>query len=226
MNNWIPYYKIDPIENRLTRHNMLYTPLVNPEGNIMCMLWDADSGYQTRYGPRPEFTQELVDFFFNRELTHLEIFKDYSWAPEIVDIDVSGKKIFYKWYGETLNNVVYDSSRNLNKEIPTWKKQLEIILNDIYKIGYMKMSLYPHCHYLDNSGNIHTMDFYGCAPCSDPFIEVSKLYGMIGPRSNERFEEATTNGIVDLTFFFKRAMTHYIKWPEDPLPEIYKRITQ
>lgn len=225
MKNWIPYYKIDPVERRLSRHNMLYTPLVNPEGNIMCMSWDANSEYQTKYGARQEYTQELVDFFFNREVTHLEVFKDYPWAPEIIDIDLTGKKIFYKWYGETLNSVVY-ANRNIDIEYPDWQDQIEKILTDIYQAGYMKMSLYPHCHYADREYKIHTIDFYGCAPRVNPFIEVSKLYGMIGPRSNERFDEATVDGIVNLEFFFKRAMTHYIKWPNDPLPEIYKKIIQ
>jgi hypothetical protein len=225
IDQWNYFYKIDPVENRLSRHNMLYTPLVNPENNIMCMLWDSCSDYQTKYGERPEYTADLVDFFFRREIEHIEIFKNYSWAPEIIDIDKKNKRIFYKWYGETCNNIVYDKSRNLDKECVDWKYQLETILTDIYQEGYMKMSLYPHCHYLDANKKLHTIDFYGCASRSNPYIEVSKLYGMIGPRSNERFDEATTNGLVDLEFFFKRAMTHFIKWPHDPLPDIYYQIT-
>ena len=113
INEWTPYYKIDPIENRLVRSNMLYTPLVNPEGTIFCMNWDADHPYQTAHGPRPDFTPELLEFFFEREVTHLKLFNSYKWAPEVIDIDEPNKMIFFKWYGETCNNIVYsDYVRN------------------------------------------------------------------------------------------------------------------
>ena len=71
INEWTPYYKIDPTENRLVRSNMLYTPLVNPEGNVMCMNWDNTHPYQLMHGPRPDFTPDLIEFFFKREVTHL-----------------------------------------------------------------------------------------------------------------------------------------------------------
>ena len=67
LTNWVPYYKIDPKENRLVRSNMLYTPLVNPEGNVFCMYWDYQNQYQTRHGAREDFTEDLINFFFERE---------------------------------------------------------------------------------------------------------------------------------------------------------------
>lgn len=224
INDWNPYYKIDPTENRLVRSNMLYTPLINPEGNVFCMNWDTTHSYQLKHGPRPDFTPDLIDFFFEREVTHLKFFKDrYKWAPEVIDIDEKNKLIFFKWYGETCNNIVY-SDRSLDQECPSWQPQLYFIINDIFNMGYYKVSLYPHCFYLDDDNLLHTFDFYGCMHRSNPFIEYDKIKGMVGPNSKERFDEAMTGDIVNVEVLFKRSLETYIKWPHSALNTIYNRI--
>ena len=222
--NWNLYYKIDPLENRLVRSNMLYTPQINPEGNVFCMNWDPLHPYQTIHGPRPDFTPDLIKFFFDREVTHLKIFeKRYLWAPEVIDIDEQNKLIFFKWYGETCNNIVY-SDRSLDQECPSWQQQLYSIIDDIFNMGYYKMSLYPHCFYLDRDNRLHTFDFYGCVRRSNPFIEYNKIKGMVGPNSKERFNEAITGDVVNVEILFKRSLENYIKWPHSALNKIYDRL--
>ena len=73
---WKCYYKIDPVHKSLGASNMLYTPLINPTGDIMCMHYDISSPYQSH---NIRLTEELMDFFFEREVTHINIFKDYKW---------------------------------------------------------------------------------------------------------------------------------------------------
>jgi len=223
INNWTPYYKIDPTENRLVRSNMLYTPLVNPEGNIFCMNWDVNHPYQTIHGPRPDFTPDLIEFFFNREVTHLKLFDSYKWAPEVIEIDEKNKMIFFKWYGETCNNIVY-SDRSLDHECLDWQQQLYGIINDIVSAGYYKMSLYPHCFYIDNNNVLRTFDFYGCMRQDHAFIEYDKIKGMVGPNSKGRFDEAITDNIVNVQVLFKRSLEHYIQWPSSALNTIYNKI--
>jgi hypothetical protein len=201
---------------------MLYTPLVNPERNIFCQHWDHKNDYQTKHGLREEFTEELIDFFFQRELTHLKIFENKSWAPTILDIDARNKKIFFKWPGETCNNIIY-TQRNLQDYCDTWKTQLENIIIDIFDTGYYKLSLYPHCHFIDD-GILKTFDFYGCVSRSHPYIEIDKIKGMIGPNSQERFDEAVTNNIVNLNILFKRALQKYIVWPDNVLQDLYQKL--
>lgn len=220
MNNWTPYYKIDPIERRLVRSNMLYTPLVNPEGNVFCMHWDAHNEYQTKHGPRDHFTEELIDFFFQREIKYLEVFSKFSWAPKILDI--KDKKIFIEWSGETCNNIVY-SDRSLTDYCSDWQNQLHTIITDIVDAGYYKLSLYPHCHFIDN-GILRPFDFYGCVEKNNPYISLDKIKGMIGPNSQGRFDEAVTNGVVNLEILFKRALEHYIVWPDNSLQHLHKKL--
>jgi hypothetical protein len=222
VNSWLPYYKIDPIENRLVRSNMLYTPLINPEGTVFCMYWDYQNDYQTKHGSREDFTKELIDFFFEREIKHLEIFKNKSWAPTLIDVDIPNKQIFFKWSGETCNNIVY-SGRNLNDYCSNWQEQLEFIITDIFNDGYYKLSLYPHCHFIDN-GVLKTFDFYGCVDRSNPFIEMSKIKGMVGPNSQQRFDESVSDNVVNLDILFKRALEKYIVWPNNVLQKLHKKL--
>ena len=220
--NWAPYYKIDPLESRLVRSNMLYTPLINPEGNVFCMNWDSKNEYQLKHGPRENFS-ELIDFFFNKEVENLAVFKRFQWCPEIIDIDLTSRQIFFKWYGETCNNIVY-SGRDLNEECPSWKIQLHQIIDDIVNMGYYKPSLYPHCFYLNNRGLLHTFDFYACVSKVNCFVKFDLIKGMIGPNSMGRFDEAMSGDTVNVEILFKRALEHYIKWPDDALLKIHNRM--
>jgi hypothetical protein len=220
--NWNYYYKFDPTVNRLTRSNMLYTPLINQENNIFCMNWDSKNEYQLKHGPRDDF-DNLIDFFFQKEVSNLESLKDCQGIPELLEIDLKNKRVFFKWYGESLNSVIYNS-RSLDQECPNWEEQLFLIISDIYKRGFYKPSLYPHCFYIDNYGTIRTFDFYACIDIREPFVDFNLIKGMVGPNSMERFDEAMTDNIVDVEILFKRALEHYIKWPNNALFKIYNKL--
>jgi len=222
IDHWTPYYKIDPIELRLVRSNMLYTPLINPEGNIFCMNWDSTNDYQLKHGARENF-DNLITFFFNKEIENITVFKKYPWCPEIIDIDLTNRQIFFKWYGETCNNIIY-GSRDINEECPSWQLQLHQIIDDILNMGYYKPSLYPHCFYIDNTGILRTFDFYACIPRANPYVKFDLIKGMVGPNSMDRFKEAIVDDTVNVEILFKRALEHYIKWPNDALLKIHHRL--
>jgi hypothetical protein len=223
LHNWTPYYKIDPTENRLVRSNMLYTPLINPEGNIFCMNWDYLNEYQTKHGPRDDFDEELIDFFFEKEIKYLTIFSRYKWSPRLIDIDIVNKQIFFEWPGETCNNIIY-TGRSLNDHCVDWQQQLHNIVTDIVDTGYYKLSLYPHCHFIQD-GILRSFDFYGCVEIDNPYVELDKIKGMVGPNSQGRFDEAVVNGVVNLNILFKRALEKYIVWPDNSLQQLYKKLS-
>lgn len=220
-NGWNYYYKIEPKDGTRVTSNMLYTPLVNNDRTMMCMHWDINSPYQS-YNNR--LTSQLVDFFFEREVRFLNLFKEQPWAPKIYEIDLANKKIFIEWNKETVNDVVYGKDRNLDNEFPNWKDQLYNILNDIVKSGFYKMALYPHCFFFDKDKNLKTFDFYSCISHEERYLEKKKIEGMLGKDSAPRFDEATSNGLIDFEVFFKRTLSTHLKWPSDPLPGFYKRI--
>jgi hypothetical protein len=222
LENWNYYYKFDPTVNRLTRSNMLYTPLINPEGNIFCMNWDSKNDYQLKHGPRENF-KELIDFFFNKEITNLSKFRNCKWSPEIIDIDHGRRRIFFKWHGETLNTIVY-SDRTLDQVCPNWQHQLHSIVSGILDMGFYKPSLYPHCFFFDDDNILRTFDFYACISKENPFIEFELIKGMVGPNSMGRFDEAMNGSIVNVEILFKRALETYVKWPNDALVTVYNKL--
>lgn len=219
--NWHYWYKI--FEDRPRTTNMLYTPLVNDSGDTLCMKWDPNEPYQEG---NTGLTEELIDFFFNREVKYLRLFQGKPWAPTVKKIDLDTRQIFIEWNKETLNTVLFTPGRDLDKECPDWKEQLYCILKDILDLGYYKMALYPHCFFIDTNRRIKTIDFYSFIERDNPYIEKRIIQGMIGDDSNGRFNQSTNDGVVNFETFFKITLKDHLKnnWPDNPFPDYYKRL--
>ncbi len=221
--NWQYCYKIKDGEAETT--NLLYSPSKNENGDILCMSWDASDPYQKN---NKEISQQLVDFFFEREVKYLNIFKDYSWAPNIKEIDIINKKIYIEWNNESINAIINDPSRNLDIECPNWREQLFNILSDINNAGYYKLALYPHCFFITNDKVIKTIDFYSTIEKDNPYIERRLIAGMIGKDSTSRFDDSTNEGIINFKTFFDITLLNHLgkTWIKDnPFPEFHRRLT-
>jgi hypothetical protein len=168
--------------------------------------------------PRDSYTKQFVDEMFAREMRYLSVFKDFHWAPEILDIE--NNKIFIKWYKKTCNNRIYED----NDLLTNWKEDLEKIILDQVSAGYLKCSLYPHSHYYDNDGHMRTIDFYATVEKSNPTLNYATISGLIGLSPNpERFENAKTGDIFDIESIFKSGLLTYGNWPSN-LTDIYNKI--
>jgi len=205
---WEYLYKIDYVDGTLNSTNLLYAPLINKENNVLCMDF-AD----TVYHKRPLGTS-IREYFFDREVHNLEIFKKYKWCPNILDIQ---EKRIYIDLGarETLNQIVMDKTRDLNSECYDWKKQIRTILDDINNEDHFKVTLYPHC-FVTAKGLIKTTDFYGCIASKDRIMPIELVSELIGSESVHRFTEATIDGKIDFKIFYDRLITHHLfnYWPE------------
>ena len=221
MTEWTPFYKMR--NGIYSSTNLLYTPLISPDGNVMCMDWSLDSSYHRDNTNR---TAELIDYFFNREVKYIDVFKDYEWSPKILDINLINKRIYIEWNKESLNTILFVHNTPVDTVCPDWKEQQYNILKDIRDAGYYKMALYPHCFFLDKNNKLKTFDFYGCVEIANPYIERKQIEGIIGNESGGRFDSATKDGIVDFSVFFKYTMlTHLaLTWPDNPFPEHYKKL--
>jgi hypothetical protein len=219
--NWRYLYKKDYENGYDVTTNMLYTPLINPEGTIMCMLWDSKHLYQK---DNTKLSDELINFCFNRELHHLTIMQKYHWAPKI--LTVNENRIYIEFNKETLNHIVLDPTRNLNIECPNWKDQIFNIIKDSLNEGYYKVALYPHCFFLKDS-TVKTIDFYSCVGIKERYIEKSVISGLIGNNSVDRFKLSEDNGRIDFKKFFEITMTEFLSktWKDNPFPEFYERLT-
>jgi len=217
---WNKFYKYK--DGELETTNVLYTPYVNPEGTVMCMSWDETDSYQ-------EFnkllTKELIDFFFEREVTYLMKFQEFDWAPRVLAVDRAQRRVFIEWNKETLNTIIH-TGRSLDELCPSWKDEIFTILQDIVNSGTYKMALYPHCFFIAADGTIKVFDFYSCLSIEERYLSRSTLAGLIGPESGGRFDEATIDDKVDFAVFFKNTLNNQLAktWPDNPFPEFYKRL--
>jgi hypothetical protein len=222
---WIPYLKFDNDGVMRCMAQQTYEPLINPEGTIFCANFDWQNRYQRMNEARPLYTQEVADFFFNEEVKNILKFKDKPYASEIIDIDYKLKRLYFKWYKESCNEVIY-SGRALDTYCDDWRKQIKNIIIDLYKEKTYKLTIYPHCHYIDEYGQMRAIDWYGCVPVSDPFIEAKYMDAIIHSTAQFRLDETggPVNNRYNLELMFKGSLKNHVMWGDESMEYIYKEI--
>ena len=216
-------YKYNPNNLKMIETNLLYSPELYP--NKLKMVFDNKHEYQTtllndKYPLRPDYTVEMVENLFKIEQEYLLKFSEYDWCPTLLDI--GHNYVTIQFPGLTLNHIIY-SGQNLDEYLPDWKIQLENIIMDIYNLGYYKLTLYPHCFYVEDN-ILKTFDFYAILPKANPYIEPSTINGLISNYSKDRFNQALVNGKYDGSLIFKQALKEYVYWPDNYLNKIYNKI--
>ena len=221
--NWIPFYKYDDDGVYGAMSQQTYEPLISSDGQTFCANYDWQNTYQRRWQPnRVGYTQEVVDYFFYKEVDYAQWFGGFDWAPPIIDINYETKCIFYRWNGPSCNEIIH-TTNNLPSD---WKEQLKTIMLDAYNSGVYKLTMYPHCHFFDPGGQMRAIDMYGCVEVADPYIQAKYMDGIIHSTAQFRLDETgeLVNGKYDLETMFKRSLGTHVKWGKDDLQFIYKEI--
>jgi hypothetical protein len=221
INNWNYYYKFSE-PGRRGMAQTTYEPLVNPEGTIFCANYDINSSYHKDMGPRPLYTQEVIDWFFNNEVKNIEFFKNKSYAPEVLDIDFVNKRIFIKWYGSTCNETIYSEKRWPSQ----WIGMIRDIMLDQFNEGYYKLTMYPHCHYVTDQGVMKAIDWYGCLPVSNPVVPKQCMDAIIHDSAKFRLKETgeAVDGYYNMEVMFKRGLEEHVQWGNVNLKFIYNEM--
>lgn len=220
---WNPYFKLDHT-GLACMSQQTYEPLVSEDGKTFCKNYSFPNDYQyLDNNDRPLYTKEVVDWFWDNELKWIEYFKNKLYAPEIIDVDYTNKKIYLKWYNESCNQVIY-SGRPWPED--QWRKQIKDIMIDQYQEGVYKLTMYPHCHYIDDSNNMRSIDWYGCVKVDYPFVEEKYMQGIIHDTAKFRIEETGTanTGLINLEIMFKRSLSTHVLWGYQNMNYIYKEI--
>jgi hypothetical protein len=224
IDNWIPFLKLDENGTRCMSQQT-YEPLFNPEHNVFCANYDWLNEYQRQEDSnRTLYTPAVTNWFFENEVKNLLKYKDKPYAPTIIDIDYITKQIFFEWQGETCNEIIY-SGKNLDNYCSDWKEQLQYIMTDLYNTGTYKLTMYPHCHFIKD-GQMQTIDWYGCVPVNDPYIDAEYMDGIIHESAKFRLLEtgAIINNRYNLEIMFQRSMQEHVKWGSESMEYIYKEI--
>jgi|TARA_X000000950_G_scaffold146324_1_gene180797 hypothetical protein len=216
-----PYLKLDPSGIKCMAQQT-YEPLVSKDGKTFCKNYNFPNEYAYRdQKDRPLYTEDVVDWFFQNELHYLKKFEGKPYAPEIIDI--KNKKIYIKWYGKSCNQIIY---ANKPWPVPDWQQQIKDIILDQYNEGVYKLTMYPHCHYVDNNNQMKAIDWYGCVPVESPYIAEKWMQGIIHETAQFRLEEtgAAVDSVLNLETMYKRSLSTHVKWGEENMNYIYREI--
>jgi len=225
LDNWTPFWKIDSEDHTRCMAQQTYEPLINPERTVFCANYDWANKYQRHEDPvREKYTQEVVDWFWENELYHILKYQDKEYMPKVIDVDHDKRRIFFRWQGETCNEIIY-SGRNLDDYCPTWREQIKHIFVDLHNEGTYKLTMYPHCHYIED-GQIKAIDWYGCIPVTNPLVDAKYMDGIV--HETAKFRLAETGALIDnkynLETMFKRSMSEHVTWGNQSMMYIYNEI--
>ena len=223
ISDWKPFYKYDNNGTYNCMSQQTYEPLTSPDGKTFCANYDWQNTYQRIWQPdRVGYTQDVVEYFFNKEVEYVTRFKNKQYAPDILDIDYVNKRIFYSW-GNSCNALIYGNKGTMPKD---WQDQVSNMLLDAYNNGVYKLTMYPHCFYVDADDLMHTIDWYGCVEVADPFIETKYMDGIIHSTAQFRLDETgeLVNGKYNLGKMFKQSLGKHVDWYGQNMGWIYKEI--
>jgi hypothetical protein len=162
----------------------------------------------------PKYTPKLIQSSFDREVKFLSKISKYKWAPEQIQVSNLDRKIFFKWYNNTCD-----------EQLPSnWQMQLENIVRDLHTEKLYKPNFYPKCFYSDTDNCLHAFIFYSTSSYDEQPIEIDFYKPILNADRLELITKLSTDGKLDMGVLIKYAFNDYITWPENILPEIYKRV--
>ena len=220
IDNWNWYLKYN--NGNLGMAQQTYEPLISLDGKTFCANYDWKNCYQQMDEIRPLYTKEVCDYFFKQEIKYIDIFKNKTYAPEVIDIDEKRKRIFIKWYNNSCNHTIHNDQ---TVQLEWFDKIREIIL-DQYKDGYYKLTMYPHCHYIDNENNMRSIDWYGVVSTKQPYIKEKYMEAIIHDSARFRLDETgdRQDNLINLEIMFKRSLSTHVLWGDTNLNYIYEEI--
>jgi hypothetical protein len=225
ISNWSYYYKLNPNGNPYAS-NMLYTPRVNPEQSVMCAHYCTDLEY--RPGDTKVISEDLLDWFFSRDVKFLNQLSHLKTTPAVYDVDTVNRKIFMEWNKETFSQVLFTPGRNLDEEVPDWKEQMKDFFISSKANNFWKLSLYPNCFFVTKEGQLKAIDNYAVVPYEERFIKRDLIEGIIGKDGAYRFNESTDeSGYIDFKKFFKITVTTHLSktsWGNTIFADIFKEV--
>lgn len=190
------------------------TILITIDNGIFNLIIDGDTACMDFNPVGTRYPKDLIDSSFIRESKFLFSLQQYRWSPKDVYVEIANRKIFFTWHGNTCEDVVPND----------YVQQLEQIVKDLHKEKIYKPSFYPKFFYTDSEGTMHAYAFYSASEYKEQPIEMSFYRPILNPQRAVLVDQLEKDGKLDMGILVKHAFTNYIKWPDDPLPEIYRRV--
>lgn len=160
------------------------------------------------------YPEELVNDVYLREIDYLDKLQKYSWCPEVVSIDKENRRVSFKWYNNTCDDLLIDD----------YKTQLLQITKDLHTEQLVKPNFYTKYFYFDNENNMRTYAFYSTSSYAEQPVNIDFYGPILNAKRKELVDNLTSNTFLDMRVLQKHAYKDYIDWPDNPLPQIYEEV--
>lgn len=189
------YYYNNVPGKGLCRNNLIYTSLINKNKTIFCQYYVNDTDYHK--GQNQVIDPILMEGKWLREVNYITQMRNKypELVPEITNIDLSQRKMFFKIQGVDFWQQTLDNNCTYDDILPGWREQMLDIFRAHKELGIYKYSLHPSSYFVVN-GQLKSINYFFCYKDTDPLISLRSVMSHISEdRQADLFPKMAALGI-------------------------------
>jgi hypothetical protein len=189
------YYYNNVPGKGLCRNNLIYTSLINKNKTIFCQYYVNDTDYHK--GQNQVIDPILMEGKWLREVNYITQMRNKypELVPEITNIDLSQRKMFFKIQGVDFWQQTLDNNCTYDDILPGWREQMLDIFRAHKELGIYKYSLHPSSYFVVN-GQLKSINYFFCYKDTDPLISLRSVMSHISEdRQADLFPKMSALGI-------------------------------
>lgn len=184
ISNWNYYYNTN--NGQKVRANLVYTPYINAEKNILCMSFNRDVNYHNVVSENLEWSVLDLKERFDKELNfYLEAKRNGLPVLKVIDVEFHERKIFLEWPGEDFYMAGLASS--YDQILPDWKEQWVNIIDKLKESNISKFSLHPNSFVIRDS-ELVPFNWFFCYYRNDPGVRILDVMKQISADRQDKLE--------------------------------------
>lgn len=178
------YYNNVPGQGKC-RNNLIYTSLISSDKKTFCQWYYNDKDYHG--GQNKVVDLDLMESKWQREINFVLKMQNYfpDHVLEIIDIDYSNKKIYYKIEDADFWELSKCSIGNYNLVLPDWDIQMLEIIRSHRDLEIYKFSMHPSSYFVVD-GKLKSINYFFCYDFSERELIAEDVFNHI---SNERLKK-------------------------------------
>ena len=189
------YYYNNVPGKGLCRNNLIYTSLINKNKTIFCQYYVNDTDYHK--GQNQVIDPILMEGKWLREVNYITQMRNKypELVPEITNIDLSQRKMFFKIQGVDFWQQTLDNNCTYDDILPGWREQMLDIFRAHKELGIYKYSLHPSSYFVVD-GQLKSINYFFCYKDTDPLISLRSVMSHISEdRQADLFPKMSALGI-------------------------------
>ena len=156
--NWNLYWNVEYGET--IRGNLVYSAYISPDSKQYCQKFQRDIRYHPFAEENAQWTEELLEDRFRKELKYHARASQSMPVLEIVDVDEHSRSIVYNWPGDDfLMQGIHTGS--YEAVLPDWKEQWIARIKEMRQANIVKLSLHPNS-WTARNGVLVPMNWFYC----------------------------------------------------------------